>query len=48
MSQTTTNVREPSAGSDGGTRLRPDESRSTTTTGDKIVGTASHTVLVIW
>jgi N-acetylglucosamine transport system permease protein len=48
MSQTTTNVREPSAGSVAGGRLRPDESRSTTTIGDKIVGTASHTVLIIW
>ena len=48
MSQTTTNVREPSAGSAAGGRLRPDESRSTTTTGDKVVGTVSHTVLIIW
>jgi N-acetylglucosamine transport system permease protein len=49
MSQTTaTNVREPSIGPRAGARLGRDEPGSTTTTGDKIVGTASHTVLIIW
>jgi N-acetylglucosamine transport system permease protein len=48
MSQTTTNLREPRTGSVAGARLGRDEPGSTTTTGDKIVGATSHTVLIIW
>jgi N-acetylglucosamine transport system permease protein len=48
MSQTTTNLREPSVGPDAGRGVRTAEPGQTTTTGDKIVGTASHTVLIIW
>ena len=48
MSQTTTNLREPSVGSDAGLRIDVAEPGQTTTTGDKIVAGVSHTVLVIW
>ena len=45
---TTTNLREPSVGSDAGLRIDVAEPGQTTTTGDKIVAGVSHTVLVIW
>src|SRR3712207_2640817 len=48
MSQTSTNLREPSVGSDAGLRIDVAEPGQTTTTGDKIVAGVSHTVLVIW
>jgi N-acetylglucosamine transport system permease protein len=48
MSQTTTNVREPTNRAAPGTHHGADERRTSTTAGDKVVGTVSHTVLVIW
>jgi N-acetylglucosamine transport system permease protein len=48
MSQTTTNLREQSVGSADGTRIDVAEPGQRTTTSDKIVGTVSHTVLIIW
>ncbi len=48
MSQATTNARQLVAGPVAGAGPGPAEPGQRTTTGDKIVGTASHTVLVIW
>jgi N-acetylglucosamine transport system permease protein len=48
MSQATTNVREPTRGAAPGARQGADDRRTSTTAGDKVVGTFSHTVLVIW
>jgi N-acetylglucosamine transport system permease protein len=48
MTQTTTNVREPGTGPAAGARPGRAEPGQSTTTGDKIVGSVSHTVLIIW
>jgi N-acetylglucosamine transport system permease protein len=48
MTQTTTNVREHGTGPEAGARPGAGEPGQSTTTGDKIVGSVSHTVLIIW
>ena len=48
MTQTTTNVREPGTGPAAGAGPGRAEPGQSTTTGDKIVGSVSHTVLIIW
>jgi N-acetylglucosamine transport system permease protein len=47
MTQAATNVREPGTGP-AAARPGTAEPRQSSTTGDKVVGTVSHTVLIIW
>src|SRR5215210_9606122 len=48
MSQIATNRQEQSVGSATDVRIDAGEPGQRTTTGDKVVGTVSHTVLIIW
>ncbi len=48
MSQIATNLQEQSVGPATDTRIEGAEPGQRTTTGDKVVGTFAHTVLIIW